>query len=158
MAAKNFPEISVIIPLYNAEKYIGACLESLANQTFQDFEVIVADDCSTDKSAMVVKSFISTFGDRLRLVKLSKNSGVPSTPRNFALKKARGKYVYYLDSDDLLTPTAFEELGTRSRIFSCRNASESLRKNLSPAIIALARFTIFCARKFFRATLKTSLR
>ena len=110
MAKKNNPAVSVIIAMFNAEKYIGECLTSLANQTFQDFEIIIADDCSTDKSRVVVKNFFATFDDRLKVVKLSKNSGYPGLPRNFALKSASGKYIYFLDSDDLLTATALEEL------------------------------------------------
>ena len=110
MAKKNTPAVSVIIPLFNAEKFIGECLDSLANQTLQDFEVIVVDDCSTDNSCAVVGNFSATFGDRLKIAKRSKNSGCPGIPRNFALSKARGKYVYFLDADDLLSKTALEEL------------------------------------------------
>ncbi|MBQ6297085.1 MAG: glycosyltransferase family 2 protein [Selenomonadaceae bacterium] len=58
MAKKNNPAVSVIIPMYNAKKYIGECLTSLANQTFQDFEVIIADDCSTDNSRSIVNRFV----------------------------------------------------------------------------------------------------
>ena len=96
--------------MFNTEAYVAECLTSLANQTFQDFEIIVADDCSTDNSRAVVKSFFATFGDRLRLMKLSKNSTCAAVPRNFALKAAVGKYVYFLDSDDFLTETALEDL------------------------------------------------
>ncbi|MBQ7454327.1 MAG: glycosyltransferase family 2 protein [Selenomonadaceae bacterium] len=110
MAKKNNFAVSVIVAMYNAEKYIGECLTSLANQTFKDFEVIVVDDCSTDNSIEAVKNFFADFGDRLKLAKLSKNSGNAGTPRNFALKAARGKYIYFLDSDDFLTTTALEEL------------------------------------------------
>ena len=92
------------------EKYIGECLTSLANQTFQDFDVIVVDDCSTDNSRKIVQGFLETFSGRLKLKKMSKNSGYPGLPRNTALDMARGKYVYFLDSDDLLTETALEEL------------------------------------------------
>ena len=101
-------EISVIIPMYNTEKYIGECLESLANQTFQDFDVIIVDDCSTDNSRKVVQSFSKTFSGRLKLKKMSKNSGYPGPPRNTALNMARGKYVYFLDSDDFIAPDALE--------------------------------------------------
>ena len=104
------PAVSVIVAMYNAEKYIGECLTSLANQTFQDFEIIVVDDCSTDNSLNAAVSFTEKFGDRLRIAKLSKNSGHPGVPRNFALEAARGKYVYFLDSDDFLSATALEEL------------------------------------------------
>ena len=55
---KNIPAVSVIIPMYNAEKYIGECLDSILAQTFQDFEVIVVDDCSNDKSCEIVESYI----------------------------------------------------------------------------------------------------
>lgn len=96
--------------MYNSEKYVGECLTSLANQTFQNFDVIVVDDCSTDNSRKVVQSFSDNFSGRLKLKKMSKNSGYPGLPRNMALDMARGKYVYFLDSDDLLTETALEEL------------------------------------------------
>ena len=62
MAKKNFiPAVSVVIPMYNSEKYIGECLQSIAEQSFKDFEVIVVDDCSTDKSCEVVEKFIPKF-------------------------------------------------------------------------------------------------
>ncbi|MBR6888218.1 MAG: glycosyltransferase [Selenomonadaceae bacterium] len=112
------PAISVIVPMYNAEKYIGECLSSLANQTFQDFEIIVSDDCSTDNSCAVVQKFLGVFGDRLKLGKLSRNSGYPGLPRNFALEVARGKYVYFLDSDDLLIDTALEKLYNAAENFN----------------------------------------
>ena len=58
----NFsPKISVVIPMYNAEKYIGECLKSVLNQTLQDFEIIVVDDCSTDKSCEIVESYVKNF-------------------------------------------------------------------------------------------------
>ena len=98
--------------MFNAEKFIGECLTSLLNQTFQDFEVIVVDDCSTDNSRRVVQDFFESFGGRLKLKKLPKNSGYPGLPRNSALNMARGEYVYFLDSDDFLTETALEELYT----------------------------------------------
>ena len=96
--------------MYNTGKYIGECLESLANQTFQDFEVIIMDDCSTDNSREVVQSFFAKFGDRLTLAKLSKHVGLSGIVRNFALNMARGKYVYFIDSDDFIAPDTLENL------------------------------------------------
>lgn len=82
----------------------------------QDFEVVVVDDCSTDNSVEVVESFKSRFdsgeGVKLHIVKLPKNSGTPGTPRNIGIQFARGKYIAFLDSDDLYTKTALEELTT----------------------------------------------
>lgn len=109
--------ISVIIPMYNAGKYIGECLESLANQTFQDFDVIIVDDCSTDNSRKVVQSFSEKFSGRMKLKKLSKNSGYAGLARNAALNMARGKYVYFLDADDLIAPDALENLYTAAENF-----------------------------------------
>ena len=117
MTKKNYPAISVIVAMYNAEKYIGECLTSLTEQTFQNFDVIVVDDCSTDSSCALVENFSAMFGDRLKIAKLAKNSGCAGIPRNFALQAARGKYVYFLDSDDLLTATALEELYTVAENF-----------------------------------------
>lgn len=102
--------VTVIVPMYNVEKYIEPCLRSLLDQTFKDFEVIAVDDCSTDRSAAIAKKFSVEFDGRLSVLKTKKNNGAPGIPRNLALKSARGKYISFLDSDDLLTPTALEEL------------------------------------------------
>ncbi len=103
-------KISVIIALYNAEKYIAQCLDSLRLQTFTDFEVIVVDDCSTDKSVDIVNQFAPKLGGRLKLIHHKKNSGCPGIPRNTALKAAQGKYITFLDSDDYFQPTALQEM------------------------------------------------
>ena len=114
----KFPAISVIIPLYNAEQYIGECLESILAQTFQDFEVIVVDDCSTDKSVEIVQGYALKFGGRLRLAKMKKNSGSGTAPRNFGLTLSRGEYIFFLDNDDTITPTAFAELYSVAKEFN----------------------------------------
>ena len=105
----NVPAISVIIAMYNTEKYVEFCLESLLAQTFQDFEVIVVDDCSTDNSCAVVNQIAPRFNGRLKLIRQKKNSGFPGIPRNVAMGNARGKYITFLDSDDFFTETALEE-------------------------------------------------
>ena len=112
------PAISVIIPVHNAEKYIAECLESLRAQTLKDFEVVVVDDCSTDSSRAIVESYAPKFGGRLKLSATKKNSGSGSVPRNKGLKLSRGEYVFFVDADDLLTPTALEELNTAAKNFS----------------------------------------
>ena len=104
------PAISVVIPMYNAENYIEECLESLLNQTFRSFEVVVVDDCSTDFSYVIVESYIPKFDGRLRLAKTKKNSGAGGLPRNLGLSLANGEYVIFLDADDFLLGTALETL------------------------------------------------
>ena len=102
-------KVSVIIPLYNAEKYIAACLESVLNQTFKDFEVIVVDDCSTDNSCAIVETYLEKFSGRLKIIYLPQNTGNASIPRNEGLKFSRGEYIFFMDNDDLLINNA---LGT----------------------------------------------
>ena len=103
-------KISVIIPLYNAEKYFGVCLESLLIQTFTDFEVIVVDDCSKDNSVAVAESYLEKFDGRLKIITLAQNSGSASVPRNEGLKFSRGEYIFFMDDDDLLIDTALAKL------------------------------------------------
>ena len=102
--------VSVIIPLYNAEEYIGECLEGLLAQTFQDFEIIIVDDCSTDSSCKIVENYMPKFDGRLKLYHTPKNTGSGVIARNIGLGYARGEYVYNMDNDDMLTKTALEEM------------------------------------------------
>ncbi|MCR5833295.1 MAG: glycosyltransferase [Selenomonadaceae bacterium] len=106
----ELPAISVIIPMYNVEKYIGECLDSLLNQTFQNFEVVVVDDCSTDNSVAIAESYKPKFGGRMKIASMEENSGFGGFPRNRGIELAHGEYISFLDSDDTFTPTAFEEL------------------------------------------------
>ena len=103
-------KVSVVIPLYNAEKYLGMCLESILIQTFQSFEVIVVDDCSTDNSCAVAKKYLEKFGGRLKIITLKKNSGSGAVPRNEGLRFSRGEYIFFMDADDLLIDNALAEL------------------------------------------------
>ena len=107
--ANKFPLVSVIIPMYNSAKFITQTLESLVRQTMTNFEIVIVDDCSTDNSIEVVKGFADRFGRRLHVIRLNENSGTPNFPRNVGIQYAHGKYVAFLDSDDLFTPTALEE-------------------------------------------------
>ena len=112
--SKKIPLVSVIIPMYNSAKFIPQTLESLLNQTLKNFEVVVVDDCSTDNSVEVVENFATKFntGGGINVIKLRRNTGTPGLPRNVGIKFARGRYITFLDSDDLLTSTALEELTT----------------------------------------------
>ena len=107
---EQIPYVSVIIPMYNAEKYIGELLESLLIQTLKNFEVIIVDDCSTDESFNIAKSYLPQFESRLKLMKLPTNSGSPSIPRNKGLDFSRGKYIFFMDNDDVILENTLEEL------------------------------------------------
>ena len=111
------PAISVIVPLYNDEKYIGACLESILAQTFCDFEVVVVDDCSTDNGVEIVESYMPQFGEKLTLLHTEENSGGGALPRNKGLNLSRGEYVFFVDSDDSLADSALEDLYSLAKDF-----------------------------------------
>lgn len=119
---KTIPAISIIIPMYNIEKYIGECLESILAQTFKDYEVIVVDDCSTDNSAAIVESYIPKFRregvDRLNLLKLKVNSDGAGKPRNMGLSFAVGDYIFFMDGDDAMIKDALEKLHTTAEKFN----------------------------------------
>lgn len=102
------PKISVIIPVYNTEKYIEKCLESLAKQEMQDFEVIVVNDGSTDNSENVIKNYMQS--SKLNIKYLEKENGGLASARNYGVEKASGKYISFLDSDDYLDKNLFSEL------------------------------------------------
>ena len=104
-------KVSVIIPVYNVEPYIERCLLSVLNQTHQDIEIIVVDDCGQDNSISVAQEIINnhTNGYKVRVLNHEHNRGL-SAARNTGTKEAAGKYVYYLDSDDEITPNCIETL------------------------------------------------
>ena len=92
------PEVSIIIPVYNVEKYIRQALDSVVNQTFKDIEIICVDDCTPDRSFEIVREYAAK-DTRIKLLSLSENSG-GGTARNRALETASGRYVMFLDPDD----------------------------------------------------------
>ncbi|MBP1222149.1 glycosyltransferase family 2 protein [Flavobacterium sp. 1355] len=99
--------VSIIIPTYNTEKFIRTTLQSVQNQTYQNWEMILVDDASTDRTVSVIEEFEKN-DDRIKLFKLEKNSG-NGFARNIALEKATGKYIAYLDADDLWFPNKLEK-------------------------------------------------
>lgn len=99
--------VSVIIPCFNAARFIGRTIESVLAQTYSSFELIVVDDKSTDESVELVESYART-DPRVRLIRLPKNAGAPAAPRNFGLVTACGDWVAFLDADDLWHPRKLE--------------------------------------------------
>ena len=101
------PKISVIIPIYNVEKYLRHCLDSVLNQTFQDFEVICVNDGSPDKCADILAEYEQR-DSRIKVI-TQENQGV-SVARNTAIQNATGEYISFLDSYDEFAPTFLEKM------------------------------------------------
>ncbi|MBR6611314.1 MAG: glycosyltransferase family 2 protein, partial [Campylobacter sp.] len=100
------PKISIIIPVYNVEKYISQCLDSAINQSLKDIEIIIVDDCGSDKSIDIVKEYAKK-DSRIKIIYNKQNQG-PFVSRNNAAIKASGEYLLCLDSDDFLDLKACE--------------------------------------------------
>lgn len=97
---------SIIIPVYNAEKTISYCLDSILEQTFQDFEIILINDGSSDDSEKVIKIYIKKNPQKIKYF-VQKNGGVASA-RNNGISRANGKYLFFVDNDDFLDPDYIE--------------------------------------------------
>ena len=97
--------ISIITPVYNAAAFIAETIQSVLNQTYPHWEMILVDDVSADNSVAVIKGF---HDERIKLIELEKNSG-PAVARNTAILQAKGQYIAFLDSDDLWLPEKLEK-------------------------------------------------
>lgn len=104
---KENPKISVIVPVYRVEKYLDRCVESIVNQTFGDFELILVDDGSPDNCPAMCDAWAQK-DDRIRVIH-KKNGGL-SSARNAGMAKMTGKYVCFIDSDDWVETNTFEVL------------------------------------------------
>ena len=100
--------ITVAIPVYNTEKYLERCLDSVQGQTFRDLEILCIDDGSTDRSPEILRRRAASDA-RIRVITLPGNRGI-SHARNLALDEARGEYLYQMDSDDWLDPDYLETM------------------------------------------------
>lgn len=100
--------VSIIIPVYNVEKYVGVALKSALAQTYKDFEVIVVDDCGTDRSMKVVEE-IAENNPCVRILHHERNRGL-SAGRNTGIAAAKGNWLYFFDSDDILAPDCINNL------------------------------------------------
>ena len=105
---KNKEKISIIVAVYNTEKYVEKTLISLLNQTYKNIEIIVIDDKSTDNSNKIIKKIMKQ-DDRIKLIENEKNSGL-SYSRNIGLKNSTGDYIGYIDSDDYISENYYESL------------------------------------------------
>lgn len=101
------PFYSVIIPMYNSEMYIGACLESVLAQKDTSLEIIVVDDGSSDSSASIVRTYME-YEPEIKLI--SKENGGVASARNVGLMHSTGRYIFFLDSDDVMLPQALKDI------------------------------------------------
>jgi len=101
------PEVSIIIPMYNVEKYLRRCLDSVKNQTFTDWQAICVDDGSPDNSGKVAEEYAAA--DKRFIVVHKKNAGV-SAARNDGIKLAKGKYIHFMDADDFIDQDYYEKM------------------------------------------------
>lgn len=110
------PLVSVIVPTYNRAPFVEETLQSVLGQTFTDYELIVSDDCSTDGTLEILRQYRARHPDRIRLLEADENQGVASNV-NRLLDEASGKYIAYLDSDDVWLP---EKLSVQTTYMEAR--------------------------------------
>jgi glycosyltransferase involved in cell wall biosynthesis len=96
-------KVSIIIPLYNSEKYIAETINSALNQTWENKEIIIIDDGSTDKSLVIAKSY-----ERVNVIVISQQNKGASAARNVGIKNSKGDFIQFLDADDLLSTDKIE--------------------------------------------------
>ncbi len=106
-------KVSVIVPVYNVDKYIDKCLKSLVMQTLQEIEIIVVNDGSPDNSQKIIDKYAKKYPEKIKSY-ITENGGVGSA-RNFGLTKATGEYIGYVDSDDFVEINMFEELYNKAK-------------------------------------------
>lgn len=126
--------VSIITPMYNAKRYIEQTIQSVLAQTYQDWEMIVVDDCSTDGSPAIVQGYAGK-DKRIRYFRQAKNGGI-ACARNTAISLATGRYLAFLDSDDLWLPQKLErqlEYMRRRDAHFCHTACEVLCADGRPA-------------------------
>ena len=106
-------KVSIIVPIYNVEKYLSKCLDSLVNQTLADIEIIIVNDGSPDNSYKIVKDYLKKYPDKIKYYE--KSNGGQGSARNLGLTKATGEYVGYVDSDDYVNLTMYEKMYQKAK-------------------------------------------
>ena len=128
--------ISVIVPVYNVERYLRRCVDSILHQTYQDLEVLLVDDGSTDASGAICDEYAA---QEERVTAVHQKNGGLSAARNAGLERAQGTYLCFVDSDDFLDSRMLETLCRRNRMrmllwwaSGCLNGRKSLPRQNSP--------------------------
>lgn len=139
----NQPLVSIIMPAYNTEDFLGETIKSVLAQTYINWELIIVDDCSTDNTKKIIDKYMQK-DPRIQYLKLEENSG-PAVARNKAIEKAKGKYLAFLDSDDLWYENKLtiqiDFMERNSILFSCTDYSKIDEKGNSLNRIIKARKT-----------------
>ena len=154
------PVISISMPAYNVEKYIGEAIESILAQTFTDWELIIVDDCSKDKTLAIASEYAAK-DSRIRIIKRNENSGSVRLPRLDGVMAAHGTYICAIDSDDAIEPEYLQKMidrqrETRSdivlgRMRLCNQALQEDGRMIPDAQYNMSK--IFCGREAVIATL-----
>ena len=105
--------VSILVPFYNVEQYIDRCIQSLIDQTYENIEILLIDDCSPDKSLEIAQHY-SHIDPRVKIFRYEKNRGLGGA-RNYGLQKATGKYLLFVDSDDYIEPNTVEVLFDKAK-------------------------------------------
>ena len=159
------PVVSVIMPVYNSERYVAEAIDSVLAQTFTDFELLIVDDGSTDGSAEIIRSY-ETLDRRVRFLRLNQNSG-QGPALNAGLAVATGAYITNMDSDDISLPTRLEKqvrfLEDRPQIGALGVCAEAKSADLTTTLFefnapeqhALIAFNLFHGASFVGATVVT---
>lgn len=133
------PKVSIILPIYNVEKYLKKCLDSVVNQTYKNIEIIAINDASPDKSLEIIKEYQNSYKN-IKVINNSINLGL-SASRNIGMQYAEGDYIFFLDSDDWISLNAIETLVSlaknyKSPLVQCGYTSVwgSIKRRKSPSI------------------------
>ncbi len=123
------PKVSIVVPVYNVEKYLSKCLDTLVNQTLDDYEIIVVNDGSPDNSQSIIDTYAAKYPDKIKAYQ-KKNGGL-SDARNFGMEKATGDFIGFVDSDDFVSLEMFEKLynkavSTESDVVVCSHYAVKL--------------------------------
>ncbi|WP_417428718.1 glycosyltransferase family 2 protein [Halpernia sp.] len=120
------PKVSIIVPVYNVEKYLEKCLNSLVKQTLDEVEILVINDGSTDSSEKIIELFQNKFPNKIKAFK--KENGGLSDARNFGLDKATGDFIGFVDSDDYASLEMFQEMYDLAKKYSAEMVICNLQK------------------------------
>jgi len=133
-------KISVIVPVYNVEKYVKKCLESISNQTYKNIEIIIVNDGATDNSEKICREFVGN-EDRAKLY--TKENGGLSSARNHGMQFVTGNYVLFIDSDDYISEEMIEELYNNIKAESREERAKKIFNEVKDLIMEAKNRNIF---------------